>query len=75
MKNVSEIFDDISMIDIEDKIQLIDRLLNSLYPAVPNVDRFWQLEAEKRVRDLRSGKYKPIEGEQVFNEIREKYYR
>jgi hypothetical protein len=55
MKNPAEILDDISMMCIEDKIQLIDSLLNSMNSVLPDVDEFWRVEAERRIAEINSG--------------------
>ena len=54
------------------KTQLIDRLLNSLSPSQKEIDRLWAVEAEKRVEEIRTGNVKPISGDVVFREIRER---
>lgn len=54
------------------KIQLVEKLLNSLNPPQEEIDRLWADEAEKRVAELESGKVKSIPGETVFRDIRNK---
>ncbi len=54
------------------KTQLIDRLLKSLSPSQKEIDELWAKEAEKRVEEIKSGKVKPILGEEVFKEIRDR---
>ena len=66
-----EIIGVVETLPIEVRIQLIDKLLKSLNPISKEIDELWAIEAEKRVEELRSGKVKPIAGEEVFKEIRE----
>ena len=54
------------------RIQLIDKLLKSLNPTSKEIDELWSIEAERRVEEIKSGKVKPIPGEEVFKEIRER---
>lgn len=54
---------------IEIKIQLIDKLLNSLNPSQNDIDTLWAEEAEKRLQAIQTGDVIPEEGEQVFTEI------
>ena len=55
----------------EERLKLIDELIKSLnLPTNPDIDRKWKEEAEKRIKELDEGKVKPIDGEQVFDEIR-----
>jgi putative addiction module component (TIGR02574 family) len=54
---------------IELKIQLIDKLLNSLNPSQSNIDALWQQEVEKRLQSIQTGEVIPEDGEQVFAQI------
>jgi hypothetical protein len=58
---------------IEIKIQLIDKLLNSLNPSQNNMDTLWAEEAEKRLHAIQTGEVIPEEGEQVFAEIWQRF--
>ena len=55
------------------KIQLIDKLLNSLNPSRREIDALWVKEAEKRVEEIRTNKVKTIPGEDVFKEIQKRF--
>jgi len=54
------------------KIQLIDRLLNSLSLSGMEIDKAWAREAETRVEELRKGYVKAVDGEDVFRDIQER---
>lgn len=58
---------------IDIKIQLIDKLLNSLNPFQKEIDELWVKEAEKRVEEIRANKVKTIPGEDVFIEIKKRF--
>ena len=58
---------------IDIKIQLIDKLLNSLNPFQKEIDELWVKEAEKRVEEIRTNKVKTIPGEDVFKEIKKRF--
>ena len=58
---------------IDMKIELVDRLLDSMYPRQKEIDELWKIEIERRVEEVRSGKVKTIPGEQVFAEIEERF--
>lgn len=58
---------------IDEKALLVDRLLDSMYPRQEEVDELWKIEVERRVEEVRSGKVKTIPGEQVFEEIRNRF--
>lgn len=54
-----------------DRVELIDRLIDSLnLPSDPDIDRLWAEEAERRVEDLVRGSVIPIPGKQVFSNIK-----
>lgn len=64
-----------SMVDslpIDLKTQLINKLLNSFNPSQKEIDELWAKEAEKRVKDIKTGKVKPVDGEEIFKEIKKR---
>jgi len=68
----------ISMLEslpVDVKTTLVEKILNSLHPTQKEIDALWIKEAEKRVKEIKSGKVKTIPGDKVFKEIHEKYYR
>lgn len=51
----------------------IDRLIESLNVAQrPEIDALWEEEIDRRVEEIRSGKVKLVDGEEVFSEIRKR---
>ena len=51
-----------------ERARLAERLIASL-DEDSEIERAWAEEIERRVAELRSGKVKPIPGEQVFDEL------
>ena len=69
----AKLADQVLSLPCEDRIYLVDRLLQSLNaPSREEIDRLWAEEAERRIEELDSGKVEAIPGEQVFAEIRER---
>ncbi len=69
----AKLADQILSLPCEDRIYLVDRLLESLNaPSREEIDRIWAKEVERRIDDLDSGKVQAIPGEQVFAEIRQR---
>ncbi|MBX3244839.1 MAG: addiction module protein [Acidobacteria bacterium] len=68
-----EIMEMADSLPIDMKIELVDRLLDSMYPRQKETDDLWKIEIERRVEEVRSGKVKTIPGEQVFAEIEERF--
>ena len=56
------------------RANLADKLLESLNsPTQKKLDLFWGKEAEKRLKELRTGKASTIPANMVFEEIRNRY--
>ncbi len=68
-----DIMERAEMLPIDLKLELVDRLLESIGPSQREIDELWSIEAERRVEEVRSGKVKTIPGEQVFAEIEERF--
>jgi putative addiction module component (TIGR02574 family) len=50
----------------QDKISIIEGLLNSLDEPDKTIDEIWAIEAEKRLKAYREGKLKGIEFSKIF---------
>ncbi|MDZ7340707.1 MAG: addiction module protein [candidate division KSB1 bacterium] len=70
-----EILSTVDYLPIDIKLQLVDRLLSSINPSQKEINELWAIEAEKRVEEIKAGKVKLIDGEEVFKEIRERVSR
>lgn len=73
MNNAKKFISEVESLPIDLKTQLIDKLLNSLNPSKEEIDKLWAKVAEKRVGEIKSGKEKPIPGEEVFREIQKHF--
>jgi putative addiction module component (TIGR02574 family) len=58
---------------IDEKVLLVDRLLDSMYPHQKEIDELWRIEVERRVEEVRSGKVETIPGEKVCEEIEKRF--
>lgn len=64
------------LLPCEDRAELVEKLLESLnVPTQTEVERLWAEEAERRVKEYDENKIQAIDGEKVFNEIRERLKR
>ncbi|CAN5621805.1 hypothetical protein BH24ACI3_BH24ACI3_04650 [soil metagenome] len=68
-----DIMERVELLPIDMKIELVDKILESLTPNQKEIDELWKIEVERRIDDLESGKATTIPGEQVFANIRERY--
>jgi len=71
--DTNELLTMVDSLPLDLKTQLIDRLLNSLNPSQKEIDELWAQEAEKRVEEIQKGIITPIDGEEVFREIHERF--
>ncbi len=72
MIKTEEFFAEAVSLPIEIRTQLVEQLLRSLHPTQKKIDKFWMVEVEKRVKEIKSGKVKTISGEEVFKKIRKR---
>lgn len=68
-----EIMDVVDSLPIDMKLELIDRLLESISPTTKEVEEAWKVEVERRIDEVESGEVKTIPLEEVRNEFRERY--
>ncbi|MEW6186174.1 MAG: addiction module protein [Thermodesulfobacteriota bacterium] len=69
MGKTQELIDEAISLPIEERALLVDSLLRSMNPSNKDNDQKWASEAKLRLEELRSGKVKPIPGEDVFKNI------
>ncbi len=71
----NDLFTMIENMPIDVKTKLIEKILASIHPLEKNVDEEWSNEVEGRISEIETGNVKLISGDEVFNEIKEKYKR
>lgn len=70
MTRVAErIYDEVLDLPIEERLGLIDRLMQSITPESKTVKQAWAEESERRYREFKEGHVIPIPGEEVFRKI------
>ncbi len=73
MSRTQDLIDEAISLPIEERAFLVDSLLRSMNPLDEDNDKKWSTEAKRRLEDLRTGKTKPISGEEVFNKIQNRF--
>jgi putative addiction module component (TIGR02574 family) len=68
-----ELTEEALSLPVEERALLADSLLRSLNLPNTAIDAKWTEVARTRLRDLRSGKVKPIPGDEVFAEILKRF--
>ena len=54
---------------LEIRLQLVEKLLESLNPSHKDIDELWAIEAETRVSEIDKGGVKTVPGEEVFRKL------
>ncbi len=72
MPSTAEIIKEAESLPVEERTVVVDSLLRSLNPPDPEIDRKWAAVAKRRLEELRSGRVKPVPGEEVFAKIRQR---
>src|ERR1051326_4106423 len=75
MPGTKQIIEDATALPVEERAIVVDSLLRTLNAPNPEIDRAWADVAKRRLADLRTGRVKPVPGEEVFAQIRERFTR
>lgn len=73
MPSTAEIIHEAEALPVEERTLVVESLLRSLNPPDPEIDRKWAVVAKRRLEELRSGRVKPVPGDEVFARIRERF--
>ncbi|MGI6099171.1 MAG: addiction module protein [Lentisphaerae bacterium] len=73
MPSTAEIIHEAVSLPVEERTVVVDSLLRSLNPPDSEIDRKWAAVAKRRLEDLRSGRVKPVPGEEVVAKIRRRF--
>lgn len=68
-----EIIERVESLPIDMKLEIIDRLLESISPSRTEIDDSWSAEVERRIDDVESGKVKLTPLEEVRERFRKRY--
>lgn len=75
MPSAKEIIKEAESLPVEERAIVVDSLLRTLNPPNPDVDRKWVEVAKRRLAELRSGRVKPVPGDEVFARVLERFGR
>jgi putative addiction module component (TIGR02574 family) len=73
MPSAVEIIREAEALPVEERTLVVESLLRSLNPPDPEIDKKWAAVAKRRLQELRSGRVKPVPGEEVFARIRQRF--
>lgn len=72
MISKDELIHEAISLPVEIRLQLVERLLQSLNPSHRDIDEFWAVEAERRVAEIEEGKVNTVPGDMVFRKLLER---
>jgi putative addiction module component (TIGR02574 family) len=73
MPETKKIIDEALSLPVEERARLVNTLLESLNVPNPAIDKKWAQVAKRRLEELRSGKVKPISGDEVFDRVHKRF--
>jgi len=73
MPTTKKLIDEALSLPVEERALIADSLLKSLNTPDPAIDKKWIKIAKRRLEELRSGKVRPIPGNEVFNRVHERF--
>jgi putative addiction module component (TIGR02574 family) len=73
MHGVKEIIEEAASLPVEERVAVIDSLLQTINPPVAEIETEWIGAAKRRLAELRTGQVKPIPGNEVFAKVRSRF--
>ena len=68
--STKKLIDEAESLPVEERALLVDSLLRTLNQPEAEIDAEWTSVAQRRISEMRSGKVKPVAGQEVFDRIR-----
>ena len=65
----SELIAEATSLPVEERAMVADRILRSLNPPDPEIEKKWAAVAKRRLAELRSGQALPITANEVFTKV------
>ena len=73
MRATKEIIEEAESLPVEERVIVIDSLLQTINPSPPDVEVEWISVAKRRLAELRSGQVKGEPGGEVFARIKNRF--
>jgi putative addiction module component (TIGR02574 family) len=71
--STKKLIDEAESLPVEERALLVDSLLQTLNQPEAEIDAEWTAVAQRRISEMRSGKVKPVAGQEVFDRIRNRF--
>ena len=69
MISKEELITEAISLPVEIRLQLVERLLQSLNPSYKDIDELWAIEAGRRVAEIKRGEVETVPGEEVLRKL------
>lgn len=67
-----KIYDEVLDLPTDQRLGLIDKLLESINPSIKSIQEAWVKEAEQRLELYRKGEVQSVPGEDVFRRLQDR---
>lgn len=64
-----ELIAEVTSLPVEERLQVVDSLLQSLNQPRLSVDKAWAEESQRRLDEIKSGKVATVDGATVFDKV------
>ncbi|WP_234568060.1 addiction module protein [Rhodohalobacter sp. 614A] len=71
--STKKLIKEIESLPVEERAMVAESVLESLNPVDANIEKRWIDIAEERLKEIKSGKVKAIEGDRVFDRIQRRF--
>jgi hypothetical protein len=69
-----ELFDEIDILPIDLKTEIVDKILASITPPNNEIDQLWIKEVNKRKQEIDSNSVTLIDGDEVFKKLSQRLH-
>jgi putative addiction module component (TIGR02574 family) len=73
MPITKKLIGEVLSLPVDERARIANTLLESLNVPNPAIDKKWAEVAKRRLEELRSGKVKPIPGDEVFERVQKRF--
>lgn len=72
MISKDELISEAISLPIEVRLQVVEKILESLNPSHKDIDELWSIEAERRVAEIEKGEVQTVPGDKVFRKLHDR---
>lgn len=72
MISKDELISEAISLPIEVRLQVVEKILESLNPSHKDIDELWAIEAERRVAEIEKGEVQTVPGDEIFRKLHDR---